>query len=78
MPIDDRLWDKTVTSEELERKVREFEKFGDKAIEIMKQRAEGDRLWREWQRERVQAERDLEATFRATWEQQENRKRRRK
>jgi hypothetical protein len=73
--LDDRLWDKTVTSPELEAKIREFEKFGDKTLEIMRQRAEGDRLWREWQRERVQAERELEETFRAIREQQESLKR---
>jgi len=69
--LDDRLWDKTVTSPELARKIREFEKLGDKTTEIMRQRAEGERLWREWQRERVQAERDLEETFRTAREQQE-------
>ncbi len=76
--LDDRLWDKTVTSEELEKKIREFEKLGDRTTDMMKQRADGERLWREWQRERAQAERDLEATFRAAWEQQENRQPRRK
>ena len=73
--LDDRLWDKTVTSPELEKKIREFEKFGDKTLEIMRRRAEGDRLWREWQRERFQAERDLEETFRTAREQQESLKR---
>ena len=75
--LDDRLWDKTVTSEEVEKKIREFEQLGEKATEIIKQRAESDRLWREWQRARTEAERDVAETFRATWEQQEKRKTRR-
>jgi hypothetical protein len=69
--LDDRLWDKSVTTEELERKIREFEKLGDKTIEIIRARAESERRLREWQRERSKAEQDIDETFKAAREQQQ-------
>jgi hypothetical protein len=76
--IDVALWDKRVTSEELDRKVREFEALGDKASEVMKQRAESDQQYRVWQRERSRAEKELEETFRVVREQQEEARRKAK
>jgi hypothetical protein len=70
--IDDRLWDKTVTSPELDAKIHEFEKFGDKVIDIVKlQRTERDQRLREWQRDRSKMERELVTVFDAARKQQE-------
>lgn len=66
--IDDRLWDKTITSPELEKRIRELEQLGERASEIMRKRAEADRQLREWQRERTRLERELEQAFSAARE----------
>ena len=63
-----------MTSDEIEKKVRELEALGEKSLDIARQRAGAERQWRAWQRERSRAERELEETFRATWNQQESRK----
>ena len=76
--IDTALWDKRVMSEELEQKIREFEKVGDKVVEATKQRAEGDRQLRNWQRERSRAEKELEEAFKTAREQEEARRKARK
>lgn len=76
--VDATLWDKRVASEELDRKIQEFEALGDKAAEVTKQRAEGERKFREWQRERSRREKELEETFRTVREQQEEARRKAK
>ena len=59
-------------------KIREFEKVGDTVAEAMKQRAEGDRQLRTWQRERSRAEKEVEEAFKTAREQEEARRKAKK